>query len=179
MRRLTPMLAAIFVSLLVPAASAQAPAPAPAPSWSTFADPDGAFTVDVPQPPTPSHTDEPQSDGSKIVTAKYMVDRGAVAMLVEVSHFEGVQLDPAAALDGAVKGTESEGRTLISDDQIVLAGHPGRSLVLRDGQGNTLTDKMFFFDNALFQAITVVGKDSPDDDRVMVVRFSGSFRFQQ
>ncbi len=168
------ILAAVLLGL---SAFLPLPALADAPNWTIYTDPDGIFTAEVPQPPVLSTAEQDNLNGVKVEVKKYLVDRGSSALIIIVSRYEGLDIDDETALDRSVKGTQTEGRTLDSDDPVVVSGHTGRSLVLRDTSGNLLTDRLFFFDHTLYQAITSVVPGTPDDVKSEANRFAQAFQF--
>jgi hypothetical protein len=182
-----PLFAAALIGFFLLASGSLAaplppPAPAPAPPsvpvWTIFSDPNGVFTVDVPQAPAPSTSEQPRASGGKVVVTQYMVDRGNSALLIVVSRFVDMNVDASKALDQAVSGTASEGRTLVSDDTITLSGHSGRSVALTDKDHDVLTDRIFYFDDCLYQVITTLTPAAADDEKTIAARFVESFRFQ-
>ncbi len=164
-------LAAILVVLCI-APSAQA-----GDNWTTFTDNSGTFSLSVPETPTFSAETTMGNNGRSVVNAKYLIDLGSVALLATISDFSGMNTDPAAALDLAVKGVQTESRNLLSDQSVMLDGHPGRDVKLTDADGDAFTDRIFFFDDHLYQFITVATKEAGPDQFATAERYSVSLHF--
>src|SRR5438105_5496751 len=76
----------------------------------TFADPDGAFTVELPRAPTVANSSTVAKSGDKIPITAYTVDDGAVALDVMVADYNGTTA--TLSLDGVVAGLAGDGRTM-------------------------------------------------------------------
>ncbi len=146
-------------------------------NWSEFRDPTGAFSVQFPQPPTVESDATTGHDGSKVSMTEYLVDRGSMALIVMVGDFTAQSVDPQNAVEGAVHGTQSGNRILLTDQVDDLDGQSGRSLTLTDPDGDQLTDRIFFVDGRLYQTITVLPKDASPAEVETVAHFSQSLHF--
>jgi hypothetical protein len=168
--RFSALLGGLFAIAFVSAAAA-------ADQWTTFSDPTEAFRLDVPQQPVVSNDSTTNSRGKVIQSIKYMIDHNTSAMLAMVGDYRGWNLDPDSAIASAVQGVQSNGRTLLNDTAVVIDGHAGHDLKLVDTAGDSLTDRIFFFDDHLYQVITVLTPGATPDDRETVARYAGSLHF--
>ena len=167
MRRL--LAAALFVLASSSAALAD--------GWTTFTDATGVVSLDVPQQPTYSSEKTTGANGQVIDNAKYLIDGDTVAMLLMIGDFSGRNIDPENALNMAVQGTQSEGRTLVSDNAVTVDGHTGRDIKLTDQSGDSLRDVLFFFNDHLYQVITVTTPGATQDQAAEAQRYSASLHF--
>jgi hypothetical protein len=151
--------------------------PAWADDWTTFTDASGTFSLSVPQAPAYSSVSTTRPDGSTVASARYMIEKPSVAMLAMVGDFTGMGVDPEKAVDQAVAGTQSEGRTLLSNTAVTIDGHVGRDIKLTDPDGNALADRLFFFNDHLYQIITVAKPAASQDEIGDIARFAGSLHF--
>lgn len=165
-----------FFAALIAAALALSASAANAAGWTKFTDPAGAFTLEVPETPKVD-TGSSNNQGHAVPHTNYMIDRGDSAMLMMVSDFSGLKVDPVTGLDGSVANMQTSGRVLVSDVKVMLDGHPGRDVTLTDQQGHILFDRLFFFNNHLYQAITVLPQNPTPAQRAMVTRYAKSLHF--
>ena len=164
-------LAAVFILALaaVPAAAAD--------DWQTFNDPTGQFSISVPQPMTASNSTTTRHDGSVVKVIVYDLSLAAEdELMVRVADFTGQNVDPASAVEGALNGL-SNSYTVISHVPVVLDGHAGEDVVLTDAAGLHYTDRIFFMEDHLFQALTVNPKNATADQAARAARFSQSLHF--
>lgn len=141
--------------------------------WTTFSDPTQTFSVSVPETPASSSYVVPETN---IPNSQYTVDRGPAALMSMDADLSKQNSDPSQELDGAVRGVEN-GRTLISDTPITIDGHVGRDLRLTDKDGDALTDRLFLFNNHLYQFMTFMTAAHSSDQAAMVERYSASIHF--
>lgn len=149
---------------------------AAAENWKKFTDPAGAFSLDVPQQPK-VESGTSTNNGHPVPHTNYMIDRGDSAMLMMDSDFSSMKVDPVHGLDGSVANMQTNGRVLLTDVKVTLDGHKGRDVTLTDPEGRILFDRMFFFNNHLYQAITVVPKDASAAQRATVAHYAKSLHF--
>jgi len=169
--RVKTMLAALAAMLFAAAAEA-----APD-SWTVFTDPTGTFSLSVPEAPQVINNSTTLDNGKKIAMLEYMIDRSSYAMLTMVSDYSGMSIDASRAVDSAVTGVQQDNRTLQSNTLVTLDGHTGRDVTLTDTSGNRYLDRIFFFDNRLYQTITVVPKDASADQTSVAARYAQSLHF--
>lgn len=172
MRLATLMASCILALALVPAAAAD--------DWQTFSDPTGLFSVSVPQPMSASNDTTKRSDGTEIGVIVYDLNLGADdELMVRIADFTGRNLDPDKAVEGAVNGMRNAGYALISSTPDNLDRHTGVNATLTDNAGLQYTDRIFFIEDHLFQALTVVPKDVTEDQTARALRFSQSLHFRR
>lgn len=147
-------------------------------AWVQLRDPAGVFTVSFPASPTVISDSTVANNGATIPITEYMLDHGEMALIVMVGDFTNQTVDPEAALNGAVNGVQSEGRTLQSDTTDPLDGQLGRSVVFIDSAGKRYTDRIFFIEGYMYQAITALPGNPTDEQSNIVARFNQSFHFQ-
>ncbi len=143
----------------------------------TFADPDGAFTVEVPRAPTVAKTSTVAKSGDKIPITSYTVDDGAVALDVMVADYTGTKA--TLSLDGVVAGLAGDGRTMRSNKTVNLDGHEGRYAILIDQSGTQFADQAYFVGRRLYQVLCALPKNATDAQRQEVARFNNTFHFTQ
>jgi len=159
---------------------AQAAVPAVADDdWQTFNDPTGLFSVSVPQPMTASNDTTARKDGTRIKVIVYDLTRTEDEMMVRIADFTGQNLDPANAVQSALNGMSSAGYTIISQVPVSLDGHMGEDAALTDKDGLQYTDRVFFLEGHLFQALTVNPKSATQDQSAATLRFSQSLHFRR
>ena len=164
-------LVAVFVlaQTAVPAVAAQ--------DWQTFNDPTGMFSISVPLPMTASNSATTRTDGTVVKVIVYDLDLGADdEMMVRVADFTGQNVDPASAVEGALNGLNKK-YTVVSHVPVMLDGHDGEDVILTDAGGVRYTDRIFFMEDHLFQALTVNPKDPTAEQSAIMARFGQSLHF--
>lgn len=146
-------------------------------SWSTFRDPEAIFSVDVPGTPTVTASTTKGDDGADIKMVTYMVDRQTLAMAVIVGDFSGRNLDPGKAIDAAVNGLQRKNGPLSANNIDQVDGQVGRSVSMIDADGDAITDRIFFVNAKLYQALAVTSKDATQEEKLDAQRFSASLHF--
>jgi hypothetical protein len=106
-------------------------------SWSQFRDPDGAFTVDFPAPPTVKTLNDPTEP-----VVECVFDGGTVSMLIIVGDFTGKNINESKAVDAAVNGM-SRNHKLQSSKIDQLDGQRGRYVIFKDADGTELSGRIF------------------------------------
>lgn len=154
-----------------------AAASAAADNWTSFTDPTGTFSLSVPEAPQVINNSTTLDSGKKIAMLEYMIDRGNYALLTMVSDYAGMNIDPSHAVDSAVTGVQQDNRTLLTNTLVTLDGHTGRDVTLSDASGNRYLDRIFFFNDRLYQTITVVPKDATADQTSTATRYAQSLHF--
>ena len=142
-------------------------------NWTVFTDPTVTFQLSVPQ--TPKTVDDVTSES--IPYRAFVIDRGGYAMMEMVADYAGRNVDPARVLDQAAEGAQKRNRTLVSNVSVTIDGHPGRDIVVGDAAGKLFHDRVFFFDNHLYQTITVLQHDATDEQKKAADRFTLSLHF--
>lgn len=163
---------AVFAAVLLVLGATPAAA-----DWASFTDPDGVFALDVPQTPQLTEKDSTTGQGIPFHLKEYGIDMGDIAMLMMVGDYSGKNVDAVHAVDDAVSGVESDGTKLLTNEVQTIDGHQGRRVTWRDSDGDFFTNRIFFFDDHLYQVITVVGARASDADSGTAERFSGSLHF--
>lgn len=164
--------ACIFFAFVPVAAAGPA-----APSWTSFTDPAGNFSIDVPQTPEHATRSTQSANGATIALESYSIDRGDCAVMEIVGDYTGMGLDPARALDDAVTGAQKHDRTLLTNVAVTVDGHPGRDITVSNNKGQLLTDRIFFFGDHLYQTITVVPDHATGEQLSITKRFAQSLHF--
>jgi hypothetical protein len=163
------MLATVLALAAVPAHAVE--------SWQTFADPTGVFSIAVPAPMTATNATTTRHDGSVVKVIVYDVRWGEDdELMVRIADFTGEKLAPADAVQMAFNGIAAS-YTVVSHAPVTLDGHDGQDAVLTDRDGLQYTDRIFFMDDHLYQALTVVPKDATSEQAARAARFSRSLRF--
>ncbi len=145
-------------------------------AWSTFRDPAGVFTVDMPGTPTVSPDTTKASDGKDVPILSYVIDRGTSAMIVMVGDFTRFTVDPGKAIDGGVAAIATS-KTIQSNTIDQLDGQVGRIIWFTDTDGNQYSDRVFFVNGKLYQVLTVVPLNGEAAAKTAAARFSASFHF--
>jgi hypothetical protein len=169
--RFAATLTALFVLAFAPAASA-----APD-NWFTFTDSTGTFSISVPSQPQIKSKSTTTDAGHEIPLTEYLIDGGDIALMVMVGDYAGLNLDSSTALDNAIAGVQKDNPTPLTDTLVTVNGHVGRDVTWHDGDGDAFSDRMFFFNNHLYQVLTVMPGKPTDDQRNMAERFTQSFHF--
>ena len=164
-------LAAVFVL-------AQAAVPAlAADDWQTFNDPTGMFSIAVPQAVTASNSATTRADGTVVKVIVYDLTFAADdELMVRVADFTGQNVDPARAVEGALNGIMKK-YTVVSHVPVTLDGHTGEDVILTDAEGLHYTDRIFFMEDHLFQALTVNPVNPTAEQSAIVARFGQSLHF--
>lgn len=145
--------------------------------WTTFHDPDGAFTVSMPAAPKTSTDSVDNTDGTKVGMLEYTIDRGDNAMIVIVSDLTRYpNADRNKVIDGAVGGASKSG-TVASNKPARLDGQTGRDLKIVDANGNHIDDRIFFVDGKLYQVMYVTPTKAKRALTAEMSRYTNSFRF--
>ena len=140
----------------------------------------GGFSIETPLDLVEASQSVPTAAGD-IEIYTYTAEDDNAAYVVAYSDYPAEiveQTDPVTILDGGRDGAVGNvGGTLVSEDQIELAGNPGRSLVIDaqtdDGQAATINARIYLVENRLYQALVVVPKDG--EDKVDIQGFLDSF----
>jgi hypothetical protein len=161
-------MAGAALTLTLGSASAQT-----VPDWLSFQGP--VFTVDMPRPPAITTESNVETAGDTIPVTKYLVDEGAVALIVMDADFTGSP--DTISVDGAVQGMLSDGRVMTAESVITLDGHEGRSAKVIDKDGFQIGDLAFVIGRHFYQVLSVVPKDATAAQSAEVARFAQSFHF--
>jgi hypothetical protein len=161
---------AVIAAFLLTAASAED-------VWSTFRDPAGAYSVEMPGTPTVSTQSTKAGDGKDIPIVIYTVDRGSAADIVMVADFTGYEVDPGKAIDNGVATISASGKTIQTNTIDQLDGQVGRNIGFVDPDGDHYTDRIFFVNSKLYQVMTVIAANNDPAQKESAGRFSASFHF--
>ena len=112
-------------------AEGSSPAPA-AESWVKFRDPDGAFTIEFPQPPNVKN--ESESD-LNVPLVEYSLELGGRTMAVIVPDYTSKPIMESKKVIDTTVGALSRSHTLQSDTVEFLDGRKGRSVTFKDDDG--------------------------------------------
>lgn len=146
--------------------------------WTTLTDPAAVFTIQVPQKPEVSNLNTTDKNGVTVPVIQYVIDRGTTALMMMVSNFPPSEIgDPQAMTNGVVSGMTGHGRRILTNNSITRDGHEGRLVTLTDPDADQFSDQVFFINGHLYQVITEMPKDAPDDVVGMVARFNQSLHF--
>ena len=155
--KLRPGFAVVLLLVISAVSTAQEPPPAPAADfdpgqWKEFVSTEGGFKIKMPG--VPSEVTQPvESKSGTLVghfhnlvtkTAEYVVGYTEVARDFETFQPSKVTLD--AIRDRALA---KESGKLLSEEDISIAGHPGRALVIEVSDG-VFRDKYFLVANRLY-----------------------------
>jgi hypothetical protein len=157
----------LAVALAANAAVAQAAPAAPAapePQLVEIVGPDGHFSIKFPGAP------QYGSDLGKLngTTETFQINRFYVSlqndnvayMLMYNDYPADADTTSPSALLEQVRAGAADGKTVLSDDQIVLNGLPGRAFTTRDPKtGYNYDEHAFLVGKRLYQIIVVTGKD--------------------
>jgi hypothetical protein len=157
----------LAVALAGNAAVAQAAPAAPAapePQLVEIVGPDGHFSIKFPGAP------QYGSDLGKLngTTETFQINRFYVSlqndnvayMLMYNDYPADADTTSPSALLEQVRAGAADGKTVLSDDQIVLNGLPGRAFTTRDPKtGYNYDEHAFLVGKRLYQIIVVTGKD--------------------
>ncbi len=145
-------------------------------AWSTFHDPAGLFTVDLPAKPAVDNPSVPGSDGKPVQSVEYTVDLGNSAMLVMIGDFTRFA-DTSAVLDAAVKGAGKRAAKDLAENPVTIDGRIGTEVTFADSDGNRFDDLVFLVDKRLYQVMSVLTSDASPTAVAGVGRFKTSFHF--
>ncbi|HXL99769.1 MAG TPA: hypothetical protein VN932_07540 [Rhizomicrobium sp.] len=147
-------------------------------AWTTFNDPDRAFSVQVPSAPTVAHDSITNTDGQKVPMLEYTIDRGTSAMIVIISDLTAYpDADHDKVMQGAINGAKSSATQTLSDQATELDSQQGRAVEIVDKDGNHITDWIFFVRGRLYQVMHVLPSTPAPAETAMVKRFQDSFHF--
>ncbi len=163
-------LSALALSISFGLASAGA-----ADQWQSVRDPAGAWSIEFPQSPTVQH-DTTKASGHATPYAQYAVDLGESALIFMDSDFSTTPHDGLKAIKGGAKAVE-KGKTVISDAAETLDGHAGRSIKMSDGE-HLFTDRIFYVNDHLYQAITVLPQTPSTDQSAAADHFNRTFHLK-
>ena len=145
--------------------------------WQTFNDPTGMFSISIPQPMAASNDTVTRKDGSVVKVIVYDLSLTAEdELMVRVADETGQNVDEAGAVESALNGLAGA-YTIVSHVPVTLGGHNGEDVILTDAKGRHYTDRIFFMEGHLFQAITATPKVPTADQSAMASRFSQSLHF--
>jgi hypothetical protein len=166
--RLLP-LAALFIAVSTAASAAT--------TWFPFKDPNGAFTVEVPGTPTVS-TDNTNKgpDGTVVPTTTYEAS-GPPDVAIAITDFSKMQYDAGKGIDGGVAAIKEDAVSIQLDQISVLDGQVGHEVAYVDKDGNHVDDRLYFFQDRLYQVLAVTPNDATADDVAQGQHFLASFHF--
>jgi hypothetical protein len=153
--------------------------PALAVDWLPFSDADDGFAVEFPGTPTLTHNDDIKApDGSTLPMANYtVVVDNEMVFAVSITDARKLPIaDPAVAVDGCVAGVTLN-HTKISDVVVQVDGQMGRAVAVRDKDGITVTDEIFFVRGRLYQILTARPGTKGDEVLPLIDHFTQSFHF--
>jgi hypothetical protein len=143
--------------------------------WQSVRDPVGAWSIEFPQSPTVEHN-ATKTSGHATPYAQYAIDLGESALIFMDSDFSATPHDGLKAIRGGAKAVE-KGKTVVSDAAETLDGHVGRSIKMSDGE-HLFTDRIFYVNDHLYQAITVLPLTPSSDQSALADRFNSSFHLK-
>lgn len=150
---------------------------AAADDWVGFTDPGRIFTVSTPKPLHASDASTTTKNGVKIAMTAYGVEYDGIDMFAVAGDYTGLGLDPAKALANGVKAATEHGRTLLADTPLTVDGHAGREIKASDPGGNVYIDRIFFFDDHLYQIIIGLSPGASAAQQAEGTRFLQSLHF--
>jgi len=150
--------------------------PVLADDWSTFRDPNGAFSVAFPGSPSVANTQTMTTDGKGVPLSGYSMSSGATVLAVIDSNLSGYKVDPATAVANASGAVKSNAARTESDAPVSLDGQAGRALTVIGKDGNRVMDRVFFVRGHLYQVTATAPANAAQDDSQ---RFINSFHFAQ
>jgi len=167
--------AATLTALLVLAFAS--PATASQGNWFTFTDSTGTFSISVPSQPQIQSKSTTTDAGHEIPLTEFLIDGGDIALMVMVGDYAGLRLDSSTAIENAIAGVQKDNPTPLTDTLVTVDGHVGRDVTWHDADGDSFSDRMFFFNNHLYQVLTVMPGNPTADQRTTGTRFTESFHF--
>ncbi len=167
-----------YIRVMVAAAMVLA-SPAAADSWVKFTDPEGHFTVKFPFAPQIERSKNKTDDGATVSIVQYEANEYRVSMMEMVSDFSGQNIDAQGGLDIVIaKLSTSPDYILENSQNDALDGHVGRYFsMIEKSSGIRLTDRIFFFDNHLYQTMTGTIPNARPGDIADAKRFRESLHF--
>jgi hypothetical protein len=149
---------------------------AQADNWTTFQDPNGAFSVAFPASPAASSAQTDVGGSAKVPMSVYNTTYAGTQFVVIDTNLSGYKVDPASAVDNAAAGTKKAAAQTKANGVAHAGSQSGRSLTVIDKSGNRVVDHIFFVRGHLYQVMATAPANSPDADSL---RFVGSFHFAQ
>lgn len=157
-------------------ASAALASSAVAADWTTFKDPNGAFSVAFPGKPVASTAQTDVGNGAKVPMSGYNTTYGGTQFVVIDTNLSGYKMDPAKAVENAADGTKKAAAETKADAAAQVEGQNGRALTIIDKNGKRVVDRIFFVRGHLYQVMATAPASAPDTDSQ---HFVDSLRFTQ
>lgn len=149
---------------------------AAAANWTTFKDPNGAFSVAFPASPAVATAQTDAGGGAKVPMSVYNTTFGGIQFVVIDTNLSGYNMDPVKAVENAADGTKKAAADTKADGVAHAGAESGRALTIMDRNGKRVVDRIFFVRGHLYQVMATAPANSPDTDSQ---RFVDSFHFAQ
>ncbi len=141
-----------------------------------FRDPDGVFTAEFPRAPDVRNSQTKLADGTLVPLTTYVIDDGAVAMVVMVGDFTQLPDANVSDLDSVAQAASasfsSKTFTTIDRDR-----QPGRDVTGVNPSGLQISDQVFALNRRLYQVITGCPSNPSAAQIAEVAAFKASFHF--
>ena len=153
--------------------------PAAADPWVKYTDPQGHFKISFPFAPLVARSTTTTDDGATVRIVQYEANEYRVSLMLMVSDFSGQKIDPQGGLDLVIAKLSTSSDYIMENSQNdALDGRVGRFFsMIEKSSGIRLTDRMFFFDNHLYQAMTGTIPNARPGDIADAKRFRESLHF--
>jgi hypothetical protein len=139
---------------------------------------EGGFSVEMPgEPKHESKSTETAAGPIQFQMYSVELSSGSVAYIVSYNDYPKALVTfgkPDSLLDGVVEGAVGKGRTVKSQRNVALEGHPGREFTAVLASGHDYSSRVFLVKERLYQ-LNVVSEPGKGDEQEKL-RFFDSFK---